>query len=195
MKIIPTPPFVTDIVPVHGKRDASYFVLHTTEGGGTIESLCKYFRESRDVNGNKLQYGVTFITEPSGRMGKVALLDAETWHVQNHNSDCIGLEQIGYSSTTNAAWRSKYRMQLAAAAWIIAWWSQETHHPILAAGSDKTGRSFTHSAGVTQHKWVPQNDHGDCGSGYPFDDVLAKAKRYQTNGIPRITQWRLKRKK
>jgi hypothetical protein len=168
------PPFVPFSVPTHGTRTPKHFVFHTTEGGGTVESLAAYFRNSGDG------YGINYITQPSGRMGSIGSFVAETWHVASHNSECIGCEQIGFHYLTSRQWFLRIR-QLWAAAWIAAWVSQELDIPLVRSA---LGRRWIAPSGFCQHSDVPDNDHVDCGAGFPFGWVLATAAKWKANGVP-----------
>jgi hypothetical protein len=168
------PPFVPFTVPTHGTRTPKHIVLHDTEGGGTVESLAAYFRN----NGQGL--GVNYIIEANGRMGSLGNFLSETWHVASHNSECIGIEQMGFASTSRVGWFRKIR-QLWAACWVVAWIAQEMNIPIRRSAAN---RHWTASSGVCQHSDVPDNDHNDCGPNYPFGWILETAEKWRVNGVP-----------
>lgn len=174
------PPFVPFVVPVHGRRRAKYFVFHTTEGGGTVESLAAYFRRTPDG------LGVNYIIEPSGRMGSNGDFDAMTYHVADHNSECMGVEQIATHTWTSEKWFTQPvggdgPLMLWASAWLAAYVSQERDIPLRAAASN---HRWTAPSGFTQHSEVPDNDHTDCGPGFPFGWVLGRAQAWLTDGVP-----------
>jgi hypothetical protein len=168
---------VRDRVPTHGKRTASYFVLHTTEGNGTVESYGRYFRNTA------VGLGTTFVLERDGRLGQMAELDDRTYHVKSHNSEMIGVEQVGFAATSRLAWLTLYRRQLFMAAWLIAWVSQELDIPVQLAVDH--GRTLARH-GVLQHRQVPDNDHDDCGNGYPVDFVMKWAGKWRHSGGPTL---------
>lgn len=182
------PPLVQYPVPEcwHGNRTTPHVkgVAHTTEGGGTVETLGNYFRHTPG------KLCSTFCVEPTGRAGiyvPINDLTIRTYHVKDHNSECYGIEQIGHAATSRAVWLKRYRRQLYMTAWIFAW--ADSVYPggeitTQAAGSAATGRKFTHSEGLTQHMWVPANDHDDCGPGYPWDVVLGLAMKWTRTGGP-----------
>lgn len=175
------PPFIVDSVPTHGPRTPSYIVLHTTEGLGTVESYARYFR------GTPAGLGSSFLVERSGRTGiYVARLTDKTYTQKDQNSRCIGIEQSGFAATSRKDWLSKYRRQLFATAWLCAWLCDELGIPPILAGSESSGRAFTHSKGITQHRWLPLNDHTDCGTGYPIDFVAQYAAKWAKNGGPTL---------
>ena len=142
------PPFVIFDLATHGTRDPKHFVLHMTEGYGSIEWLAGYFRDSGPL-------GVTFITEPNGRMGMLREGPmAETYHVLSHNSECIGVEQIGFSSRTRRQWLTTYKRQFWAVCWIGAWAGQELDIPTVQSAKD---RRWIAPSGYCQHSDVPDN--------------------------------------
>lgn len=174
------PPFVYDRVPVHGQRSPSQIVLHTTEGHGTVESFARYFRGTADGLGS------SFLVERTGRVGMyVASLQDRTYHVKDHNTQCIGIEQEGFAATPRADWLRLYRRQLYQTAWTCAWLCDQLHIPPVVAGREGV-RAFLRP-GITQHRWVPDNDHDDCGTGYPIDLVVHLAAKWLRTGRPSLS--------
>ena len=175
------PPFVVDHVPVHGSRSPSYICLHTTEGLGSIKSYAAGFRDTRE------QLGSSFMVERDGRTGiYVALLSDRTYTQEKQNSKCISIEQVGFAATSRDDWLKKYRRQLFATAWLCAWLCEQLDIPPVLAGSEKTGRKFIAPKGITQHRWLPLNDHTDCGPGYPIDFVVRYAAKWLKTGGPTL---------
>jgi hypothetical protein len=177
------PPLVAYTLPscYHGTREASKGVAHTTEGLGTVETYGEFFKRTPD------KLASTFLVERTGRAGiYVAQLNIKTYHVANHNSECYGIEQVGFASTSRKDWLTKYKRQIYMTAWIFAWANQGFKDPIAmhSTGSDRTGRHFIFVEGLTQHKWVPDNDHDDCGPGYPWDVVTELADKWAKRGAP-----------
>jgi hypothetical protein len=140
----------------------------------TIESLAAYFRSSPS------RLGVSYIIQKNGRMGSIGDFFAETWHVKSHNSECIGVEQIGSASISRAGWAFRKR-QTVAAGWLAAWVSQQLEIPLVRCAEN---RRWTAPSGFCQHADVPDNDHTDCGPGYPFDMVLRRAELFREHGVP-----------
>jgi len=172
------PPFVVDRVPVHGSRIPKYIALHTTEGLGTVESLARFFRNT------PAGLGSSFLVERSGRTGiYVPNLSDRTYAVANHNTDTISIEQIGFAATKRTSWLTLYRRQVYATAWLCAWLCDELDIPPVAAGREGP-RGFTKPKGITQHRWIPDTDHDDCGTGYPFDLVLKLTQKWVRTGGP-----------
>lgn len=176
-----TPPMIRDAVPIHGTRTPRFIALHTTEGIGTVESYARFFRNT------PAGLGSSFLVERSGRTGiYVPRLTDRTYAVANHNTDCISIEQVGFAATSEKDWLGKYRRQLYATAWLCAWLCDELGIPPIAAGREGP-RKFTHSAGITQHRWIPDNDHIDCGPGYPIDLVVGLARKWVKSGGPTLS--------
>lgn len=177
------PPLIIDRVPVHGSREADYGVCHTTEGLGTVESYARFFRNT------PAGLGSTFLVERTGRAGiYVAQMTDRTYHVANHNTQCYGIEQVGFARTSADEWLAKYRRQVYMTAWILAWAGTQfaDHISPIAAGREGP-REFTHSEGITQHRWVPDNDHFDCGPGFPIELVISLARKWTTSGGPTLS--------
>ena len=173
------PPFVPFQCPTHGTRHAKHFVIHDTEGHGTVESVSHYF------TAQGLGYGINYITEQTGRMGSLGSFNAETWHVIDHNSECIGCENVGFASTSKHDWYDKYLHQLWAQAWIIAWVCGNLKIPFRQSARN---RQWLYPSGVCRHLDVPDNDHTDPGSGYPFLFVLEHAQTWHNKGVPQYIQ-------
>jgi hypothetical protein len=168
------PPFVPFTVATVGTRRPRYFVHHTTESNGTIEGLAAYFRNDTP------RLGINYITQASGRMGSLGSFVAETQHVQWHNSICIGCENMGFHWYTEKMWFTRLR-QLWAAAWISAWVSQEMDIPLRIGALN---RRWVADSGFCEHRDVPDNDHVDCGPGFPLGFVLQCARKWQAGGVP-----------
>lgn len=170
------PPFVPFAVPTHGRRVARYFVFHTTESpeSTTIENLAAYFRGTTD------QLGVNYIVQANGRMGSLGDFDALTYHVANENSVCIGNEQVATYRRTSEQW-FEHRNQLWASTWVMCWVCQERDIPLRVGAR---GHRFVADSGVCEHRDLPQNDHIDCGDGFPLGWVLNTGRNWMARGVP-----------
>jgi hypothetical protein len=179
------PPFVAFTITPEFTRDKDaiqHFVFHTTEGTGTIESLAHFFQTTLhpSSSGGTYREGIMYITETNGRMGSLGDWTKGVYHVQSHNTECVGVEQIGFHTLDRVGW-FKRKKQLWAAAWIAAWNSQELGIPIRRSALN---RRWIKPSGFCQHSDVPDNDHVDCGAGYPFEWVLEIAAKWKANGVP-----------
>jgi hypothetical protein len=173
------PPYVKFSVPTHGFRAPQHVVLHTTEGYGDVEGLAAYFRGPRSISLGGL--GVSYIIERSGRCGSLGSFTAETYHVGPANRVCIGIEQIGFARTTSYEWFKLYIKQVRSAAWTVAWITQQLDIPVRHSAA---GRRWLFPSGVCEHADVPENDHTDCGPGYPLGTVLEMAAKWRREGVP-----------
>lgn len=175
-----TPNFIRDTVPVHGLRASTDFIVaHTTEGHNTVAGLASYFRGTGD------RLGSSFLVTRKGQIGKyVTDLRQITYHVKHHNGNMLGIEQEGFAATSRHDWLTLYRRQLFATAWLMAYLSNELHIPLIVAGNDR--RQLLHHKGVLQHRQVPDNDHNDCGTGYPMDFVLHYAVKWAKGSGPTL---------
>jgi hypothetical protein len=170
------PPFVHFSQTTHGKRRPLYFVFHTTESNdaATVEEIASYLQNQTPG------YGINYITQANGRCGSLGDFFAETWHVEQHNNSCIGNEQVGTYKRSRMMWYVHLR-QLWASAWIAAWVSQELDIPLRIGALN---RRWVASSGFCQHRDVPDNDHVDCGDGFPIGWVLGRAKAWCEGGVP-----------
>lgn len=183
MASVRRPPLIVERVPVHGTRNASYGALHTTEGLGTVESYARFFRNTPD------KLGSSFLVERTGRAGiYVAQMSDMTYHVANNNRLCYGIEQVGFAATSEAEWLKKYRRQLYMTAWILAWAGTQFPDQIAPIAAGREGpRQYTHTEGITQHRWIPGTDHFDCGAGYPVELVIDLARKWTKMGGPTLS--------
>lgn len=187
--VCPKPPLqsLPGLVVIHGIRPLTaikHVVLHTTEGGGTLQSLGTFFKDETPEKD-----GVCFAVDPAGGCCQYVPETAIVWHVASHNTECIGIEQIGFHDFTRAEWLGPRLDQIHATAWIVAWLCQEHGIPVRRSAAD---RKWIQPSGVCQHDDVPDNDHLDCGPGYPFDVVLSLASAWQHGGPPLAIQQHLR---
>lgn len=179
------PPFVKFTITPEFTRDKDeikHFVFHTTEGAGTIESLSSWFQRTlyTSDDGSKYRYGIMYITESNGRMGSSGDWANGYYHVGKHNTECVGLEQIAFHTFDVVTWFKRKR-QLWAACWIAAWNSQELGLPLHRSAMN---HRWIQPSGFCEHRDVPDNNHSDCGDGFPFEWVLETAAKWKANGVP-----------
>jgi hypothetical protein len=185
MATIPRPPFVAFTITPEFTRDKDaikHFVFHTTEGTGTIEDLAHYFQTTLhpSSSGGTYREGVMYISQPNGRIGSSGDWTNGYYHVQDHNTECVGIEQIGFHTLDRVGW-FKRKKQLWAACWVAAWNSQELGIPLRRSALN---RRWIAPSGFCQHSDVPDNDHVDCGAGFPFEWVLEIAAKWRVSGVP-----------
>lgn len=189
--VLQEPPFIDAAVPTHGDLavgEPHYFVVHTTSGYGSVESLAHMFLS--DGRGFGVQWGI----DAKGRMGRFAP-GKKTWHVGDQNYRCEGVELVGFAvgesepasqggkRWTREDWLALRRNQLDACSWLIAWRCSHLGLPISRAANGDA-RGFTAERGVVGHINCPANDHVDPGPGWPWDLVLSQAKAWKTSGVP-----------
>jgi len=88
---------------------------------------------------------------------------------------------------SRAEWLHHRYLQLVSTAWIISRVTQFCGVPLQTAGPQHDGdtlRAVTRD-GVSQHMWLPNNDHDDCGTGYPFDRMMESAYHMRKFNVPR----------
>jgi hypothetical protein len=175
------PPFAKLARPrIVGQRAPSYIVLHLTEASDNDDALTIEAMASSMAQG---AFGAHALVSKDGRIGQTCGLNDMTQHVSKHNSECIGIEQLCSSEDVSRAdWLGARVKQVWATAWWVAWVGQQCGIPLVQAADDR--RVFLKPSGVCEHRHVPDNDHDDCGKGYPLDVVLQLAQEFQTQGIP-----------
>jgi hypothetical protein len=138
-------------------------VLHTTEGHNRpglsdLRGLVSWF------DNPKAQASSHIGNDAEGHDARMVPDEAKAWTQAAFNSVALSIEQIGM-----AAQRSWPEAQLDNTARWIAHWSRKWQIPI------------THSTGhgVCQHSDLggKGGGHHDCGPGYPFANVLSRARR------------------
>lgn len=168
------PPHITETVAVHGVTQARYFIVHCTEDNLPLRNLYSYFR------GGSGGLGTQYAISPEGVLAIAARPKDMTWHVSNLNSFCVGCELTGFDST---AWQTRVD-QLLMLRWLMAWHQAQVGSTLVAAGSERTGRAFTRGNGVSEHRWLPFNDHSDPGPAFPLAAELRAAASWRDDGIP-----------
>lgn len=200
------PPFIDCDVPYKwpfSPGEPHYWVLHTTSGYGSVESLAAFFRQG--------VLGVQWAVDADGRIGRY-----KPGYVCNHvlqeREHCEGVEQVGFATGerepnykgdpprgslgpghlwTGDDWVQHRRTQLDAVSRLIAYRCAQLKIPIVRAANGST-RGYTLPKGIVGHCDVPGNDHGDPGEDYPWDLVLGQAKAWLEHGVPVEVETRLK---
>jgi N-acetyl-anhydromuramyl-L-alanine amidase AmpD len=138
-------------------------VLHTTEGHNRpglsdLQGLASFF----DSPNNQVSSHIA--NDAEGHDARMVPDERKAWTQAAFNSVSLSIEQIGQAAQTE--WNDA---QLDNTARWIAHWSK------------KWGIPITHSTdhGVCQHSdlGAKGGGHHDCGQGYPFARVLAKARQ------------------
>lgn len=98
------------------------------------------------------------------------------WTQGAFNAVSLSLEQVGHARTTRREWLDRYRPQLDNTALWIAFWSRRWGIPIRRG---RTSGCAVVLSGVVSHDQLGcGNDHTDPGTGYPWDYVLERARRF-----------------
>lgn len=160
----------------HGTHIPARIVLHDTEshdvaGIGDIRGIYEFW----DRQG--LGYGAHFVVDGEGNIGQGASCTKIMWHVGNHNTGSIGIEQVGFASFTTFMWNRNKRAQTIKVARLLAWLSVHYQIPLV----------IDTDIGVCTHAMLSRQDsragiensgHSDPGTGYPLAFVLWLARRY-----------------
>ncbi len=154
----------------HGKQVPQRVVLHDTESHDT-----KGIRDIAGVYnfwlGQGKGYGAHFVVDAGGNIGQGAQVTQVCWHVENHNTDSVGIEQVGYAWWNLQKWSAR-EAQLDKVSKLVAWLSFAYQIPLVHS-IDK---------GVCMHRDFTDGTHTDPGANYPFHSVLTRAKWYKSNG-------------
>jgi hypothetical protein len=151
-------------------------VLHTAEGATTIESLGNFF--ANPSSGVSSHVG---IDDKKGTIGEYVKRPNKAWTAANANPVAVQAELCGFANWSTSMWKNQHANMLDnAAKWIVEeskYWGVPITKlsPSAAQGSGR---------GVCQHKDLGSwgGNHSDCGSGFPMDFVLDKARQYAGGG-------------
>lgn len=146
-------------------------VLHTAEGATTIESLGNFFASSSAAASSQVG-----IDDKAGVIGEYVKRQNKAWTQANANPVCISAELCAFAKWSAAEWNKHPAMLDNTARWI-AEESAATGIPITRLNAQQAQGS---GRGVCQHNDLGSwgGGHWDCGSGFPMDSVLTKARAY-----------------
>lgn len=156
----------------HGPHVPVRVVLHSTEsdglGPGYADGVCGYWQRQG------LGYGAHFIVSREGTVSTCLGRSRIAWHVENHNTGSIGIEQAGFARFSAMEWISREK-ELDAVARVIARLAAAFTIP-LEHSTDR---------GVSMHIDCSREfggSHTDPGHFYPFSHVLGMARSYAHAG-------------
>lgn len=154
----------------HGTQTPRVIVLHSTEshdyrGITDISGVLGYLSRTPD------RLNCHLVVDKEGYTGIGGALNELMYHCAGNNTGSIGIEQIGFARFSLRTWRSR-KAQLETVAKWLAYISDKYDIPLV--------HSTTH--GVCMHKDVPAGGHHDPGKGYPFKQVLTRAKALKKTG-------------
>jgi hypothetical protein len=152
-----------------GGSGVRLIVLHTAEGATTIESLGSYFSNpSSQVSSH------TGIDDKAGVIGEYVKRGNKAWTQGNANPVCVSTELCAFAKWSAAEWGQHQTMLNNCAAWI-AEEAAAYGIPITRLSASQAQGS---GRGICQHvdlgSWG--GGHWDCGTGFPMDDVLNRAR-------------------
>jgi len=144
--------------------------MHTAEGARTIESLGSFFQ-----NRNNSVSSHVGADDKRGIIGEYVSRGNAAWTQASYNSASLSMELCGFASWTRDVWLNQHSNMLRNAADWIAEECARHNIPITrltAAQAQGSGR------GVCMHidLGAGGGGHVDCGSGFPFDQVLEWAR-------------------
>lgn len=144
-------------------------VLHTAEGALTIEALGNFF--ANPASGVSSHVGMD---DTPGTVGEYVKRTGKAWTAGNANPVAVQAELCGFASWSAAEWDRHPAMLENTARWI-AEEARAFGLPIVKlspTNAQGAGR------GVCQHDDLGSwgGGHWDCGTGFPIDAVLARAK-------------------
>lgn len=143
-------------------------VLHTTEGGGTLQSLGALF-DSEEASSH---YGV----DEQGRIARYVRDNEKAWTQCNFNPISLSLEQIGFAEFSRSEWFKRHDQLEGTAKWLVY---GHIHYGIPLRRGKVSGGNVVRD-GVVQHRDLGGIGcgHSDCGDGYPQDYVMLLARYY-----------------
>jgi hypothetical protein len=103
------------------------------------------------------------------------------WGAPYANTNGLHFEQMGKASWSESEWKSKAKGTLDRTAWLIAVKAKKLGIPIRKLTDEQVRAG---AKGVTTHRQCTRvfhvyGGHTDPGSGFPYDEILATAKKYR----------------
>ena len=161
-------------------RPIDAIVLHTTEssdepGLRDLLRLVRFFARS--------ELGAHVADDAEGNSSRNVRDALMAYHATYWNAATLGIEQIGAASFTRSQWLRRPRQLEATAAWI-AHWARQYRIPIrrcVVGGigynrHNRVVRGAILRRGVCSHSELDPRNRDDPGAGYPWRDVLSRAR-------------------
>jgi N-acetylmuramoyl-L-alanine amidase len=165
--------------PHYSSSRGPYNVIafHTTEGAMTIEALGSWF--ANPSAGCSSHHGAD--NSSAGLLGAYVYENHKAWTQGNANSYCLSLEMCAYASWSTSTWMGKNVLLNNAADWL-RYCCQKYNIPYTKL-SNSQAQSGT-VKGICQHVNFGSmgSGHHDCGSGFPMDEVIKRAKGGSSGG-------------
>jgi hypothetical protein len=177
----PRPELTVNVVNQSSRNNAAkprLIVLHTTEGHDRpgvedLRGLIALFNDRKNETSSHVG------NDQEGNDSRMVPDSQKAFTQAGFNSVSLSIEQIGFARFSRDEWlRQRSRQVDNTAAWI-AFWSTKHAIPIRHARVDAAGRVM--QPGVIRHSELGAlgGGHSDPGAGYPFEDVLERARRMQ----------------
>jgi len=163
-KSMPSPCFSS-----RGGAQVRIIVIHTAEGATTIESLGSWFANSKNQVSSH-----TGIDDKLGVIGEYVTRPGKAWTSAGANPVAIQTELCAFAKWTTAEWNKHPNMLENCARWI----AEEAKYYGIPLTKLSPAQAQGSGRGVCQHNDLGSwgGGHWDCGSGFPIDSVLARAK-------------------
>lgn len=159
--------------PHYSSSRGPYNVIafHTTEGAMTIESLGSWF--ANPSAGCSSHHGAD--NTSAGLLGAYVYENHKAWTQGNANNYCLSLEMCAYASWSTSTWMGKNVLLNNAADWLR--YMCDKYKIPYTKLSNSQAQSGT-VKGICQHVNFGSmgSGHHDCGSGFPMDEVIKRAK-------------------
>lgn len=166
-KAIPSPNYSS-----RGGASVRLIVIHTAEGATTIEELGNFFAStSSGVSSH------TGIDDKAGTIAEYVKRGNKAWTAANANPVAVQTELCAFAKWSTSEWNKHPKMLDNCARWI----AEEAAAFDLPITKLNDSQAQGSGRGVCQHENLGSwgGGHWDCGSGFPIDDVLEKARSYQ----------------
>jgi len=144
-------------------------VLHTAEGATTIESLGNWFANPANAVSSH-----TGIDDKLGIVGEYVQRSGKAWTAANANPVAVQTELCAFAKWSTAEWNKHPNMLENCARWI----AEEARAYGIPVVKLSASQAQSGGRGVCQHNDLGSwgGGHWDCGSGFPIDSVIARAK-------------------
>ncbi len=154
-----------------------FIVLHDMESTAydtAAEGVGTYFE--MQASGGSTQYGVD-----NNSIQQYLADNVICWGAPYANTNGLHIEQMGKASWTEAQWKKLAAGTLDRTAWLIAKKSKKLGIPIRRLTDEQVRAGVK---GITTHRQCTRvfhvyGGHTDPGSGFPYDEILATAKKYR----------------
>lgn len=153
-------------------------VFHTTEGAMKIRDLGAWFQNPSAQCSS--HHGAD--NYEAGLLGAYVYENHKAWTQGNANPYCLSLEMCAYASWTSSTWLNSKNTLLNNAADWLRYMIDKYNIPWTKLNNSQS--QDPNARGICQHvnlgSWG--SGHVDCGSGFPMDEVIKRAKGGSSSG-------------